>query len=136
MKQGVNTKSLSIIVSQREEGLFDAKNKKPLPFLPKKIGVVPSPTGAAIRDILKVLHQRFESTNVLLIPVRVQGEGAAEEVAEAIFLLNKRDDIDVMIVGRGGGSMEDLWAFNEEVVARAIFASKIPVVSAVGHEID
>jgi len=119
-----------------EEGLFDAKNKKPLPFLPKKIGVVTSPTGAAIRDILKVLHQRFESTNVLLIPVRVQGEGAAEEVAEAIFLLNKRDDIDVMIVGRGGGSMEDLWAFNEEVVARAIFASKIPVVSAVGHEID
>ncbi|OGQ45768.1 MAG: hypothetical protein A3H42_00570 [Deltaproteobacteria bacterium RIFCSPLOWO2_02_FULL_46_8] len=118
------------------EGLFETKHKKPLPFLPKTIGVVTSSTGAAIQDILKVLHRRFPGVDVILAAVKVQGEGSAEEIAEAIGLLNQRDDIDVMIVGRGGGSMEDLWAFNEEVVARAIFASRIPIISAVGHEID
>ncbi|MBI5299216.1 MAG: exodeoxyribonuclease VII large subunit [Deltaproteobacteria bacterium] len=118
------------------EDLFETRHKKPLPFLPKTIGVVTSSTGAAIQDILKVLHRRFPSVDVILAAVKVQGEGSAEEIAEAISLLNQRDDIDVMIVGRGGGSMEDLWAFNEEVVARAIFASRIPIISAVGHEID
>jgi len=119
-----------------KEGLFSPEHKKPLPFLPKKIGVVTSPTGAAIRDILNVLRRRYPQIEVLLYPVRVQGDGAAKEIAEAIKWLNNLDGIDVLIVGRGGGSLEDLWAFNEEIVARAIFASKIPVVSAVGHEID
>lgn len=118
------------------EGLFDPARKKSLPFLPRKIGVVTSPTGAAIRDILNILGRRFPSVDLLLVPVPVQGEGAAEAIAQAIRLLNEREDMDVMIVGRGGGSTEDLWAFNEEIVARAIFASKIPIVSAVGHEID
>lgn len=120
----------------KQEGLFDESRKKPLPFLPRKIGVVTSETGAAIRDILQILRRRYPNVDVLLVPVRVQGEGAAQEIAEAIALLNRRDDVEVMIVGRGGGSAEDLWAFNEEVVARAIFASRIPVISAVGHEID
>lgn len=119
-----------------KEGLFDPKRKKPLPFLPKKIGIVTSPTGAAIRDILNVLGRRFPDIEVLLYPVRVQGEGAAAEIAEAVRYMNTRSDIDVMIIGRGGGSLEDLWAFNEEIVARAIFASNIPAISAVGHEID
>jgi exodeoxyribonuclease VII large subunit len=118
------------------EGLFSKERKRALPFLPKKIGVVTSPTGAAIRDIIHVLTRRFPTIEVLLNPVKVQGEGAAEEIAQAINEMNIRDDIDVLIVGRGGGSLEDLWAFNEEVVARAIFASRIPVISAVGHEID
>jgi exodeoxyribonuclease VII large subunit len=98
--------------------------------------VVTSPTGAAIRDILNVMSRRFPNLHVLLAPVRVQGEGAAEEIAAAIELLNRRGGLDVLIVGRGGGSLEDLWSFNEEVVARAIAASRIPVISAVGHEID
>lgn len=118
------------------EGLFDEKNKKPLPLLPRKIGVVTSPTGAAIRDIINVLTRRFPNIGILLIPAKVQGAGAERGIAKAINYLNTRDDIDVMIVGRGGGSIEDLWNFNEEVVARAIFASRIPVISAVGHEID
>ena len=118
------------------EGLFDEARKKPLPLLPQKIGVVTSPTGAAIRDIINVLTRRFPNIGILLAPVTVQGEGAAEKIAAAIDYLNTRDDIDLMIVGRGGGSIEDLWAFNEEVVARAIAASRIPVISAVGHEID
>jgi exodeoxyribonuclease VII large subunit len=118
------------------EGLFDASRKKPLPLLPQKIGVVTSPTGAAIRDIINVLTRRFPNIGILIAPVTVQGEGAAEKIAAAIDYLNTRDDIDLMIVGRGGGSIEDLWAFNEEVVARAISASRIPVISAVGHEID
>ena len=118
------------------EGLFDEARKKPLPLLPQKIGVVTSPTGAAIRDIINVLTRRFPNVGILLAPVTVQGEGAAEKIAAAIDYLNTRDDIDLMIVGRGGGSIEDLWAFNEEVVARAIAASRIPVISAVGHEID
>jgi len=119
-----------------KEGLFDAARKRPLPALPRTVGVVTSPTGAVIRDILTVLGRRFANLRVLLNPVRVQGEGAAAEIAAAIAELNRRGDVDVLIVGRGGGSMEDLWAFNEEVVARAIAASRIPVISAVGHETD
>ncbi len=119
-----------------KEGLFDEARKKPLPEIPWKIGVVTSPTGAVIRDILNVTRRRNPKVSVLLNPVKVQGDGAAEEIARAIDEMNQRRDLDVLIVGRGGGSIEDLWAFNEEVVARAIHASKIPVISAVGHEID
>jgi exodeoxyribonuclease VII large subunit len=119
-----------------EEGLFDAARKKPIPILPQHVGVVTSPTGAAIRDILNVVSRRFPNLHILIAPVKVQGEGAAEQIARAIDFLNERGGIDVMIVGRGGGSLEDLWCFNEEVVARAIARSKIPVISAVGHEID
>jgi exodeoxyribonuclease VII large subunit len=118
------------------EGLFDTSRKKPIPVLPRHVGVVTSPTGAAIRDILSVVSRRFPNLHVLLAPVRVQGEGAAAEIAAAIDTLNRRGGLDVMIVGRGGGSVEDLWCFNEEVVARAIARSTIPVISAVGHEID
>ena len=118
------------------EGLFDDLYKKPLPKFPRTIGVVTSPTGAAIQDILQQLRKRYPLAEVLLHPTRVQGEGAAQEIAAAIQMLNQREDIDVLIVGRGGGSIEDLWAFNEERVARAIFDSSIPVVSAVGHETD
>lgn len=118
------------------EGLFDPARKKPLPVLPRAVGVVTSPTGAVIRDILRVLKRRFRNMNVALYPVKVQGEGAAEEIAEGIEYLNRHRLVDVMIVARGGGSLEDLWAFNEEIIARAIAASKIPVISAVGHETD
>ncbi len=118
------------------EGLFDSARKKPLPVLPHRIGVVTSPTGAVIQDILRILRRRFRNMNVLLYPVKVQGEGAAEEIAQGIEHFNRRAPVEVMIVGRGGGSMEDLWAFNEEVVARAIAASRIPIISAVGHETD
>lgn len=118
------------------EGLFDEQYKKPLPAYPERIGIVTSPTGAAIRDIVSVAMRRFPGVQLILYPVRVQGEGAAEEIAEAIRDLNQYGDVDVLIVGRGGGSLEDLWAFNEEIVARAIFESKIPIVSAVGHEVD
>lgn len=119
-----------------KEGLFDPGHKKPLPLLPKTIAIVTSPTGAAIRDILNVINRRFARVKILIYPVKVQGEGAALEISQAINDLNSMPDIDVMIVGRGGGSLEDLWAFNEEVVARSIYASKIPVISAVGHEIN
>ncbi len=118
------------------EGLFDADRKKPLPFLPEKIGIVTSPTGAVIRDMIHVLTRRCGDVRVLINPVLVQGNAAAEEIASAIREFNERDDVDVIVVARGGGSMEDLWAFNEEAVARAIADSKIPVVSAVGHETD
>ena len=118
------------------EGLFAAERKRPLPALPQHVGIVTSPTGAAIRDILQVLDRRFANLHVVLAPVRVQGAGAAEEIAAAIDLLNARGGLDVMIVGRGGGSLEDLWCFNEEAVVRAIVRSRIPVISAVGHEID
>jgi exodeoxyribonuclease VII large subunit len=120
----------------QKEGLFDAARKRPLPALPRTVGVVTSPTGAVIRDIITVLGRRFANVRVLLNPVRVQGEGAGAEIAAAIAELGRRTDVDVLIVGRGGGSMEDLWAFNEEVVARAIVASPVPVISAVGHETD
>jgi len=118
------------------EGLFDPKHKKPLPFLPQRIGIVTSPTGAAIRDILHVLKRRFANLSIILNPVKVQGEGAALEIARAIEEFNRFGKVDVLIVGRGGGSLEDLQAFNEEIVARAIYHSRIPVISAVGHEID
>ncbi len=119
-----------------KEGLFDAAHKKPLPFLPRRIALVTSPASAAVQDMLKQILTRFPIADVLVVPVRVQGEGAAEEIAAGIRLLNEHRLADVMIVGRGGGSLEDLWAFNEEVVARAIFESRIPVISAVGHEVD
>ena len=118
------------------EGLFDHAHKKRIPLLPKKIGVVTSATGAAIRDILNVVNRRFANVHVLIAPVRVQGSEAPGEIATAIEKFNQLPDVDVLIVGRGGGSLEDLWAFNEEIVVRSIFASKIPVISAVGHEID
>lgn len=118
------------------QGWFDPARKKKLPFLPKCIGVVTSPTGAVIQDILHVLSRRFTNFHLLLNPVKVQGEGAAEEIAQAIHDFNKYQLVDVMIIGRGGGSLEDLWPFNERIVAEAIFSSKIPIISAVGHETD
>lgn len=119
-----------------DEGLFDDQHKKPLPIFPKKIGVITSETGAAIQDIQQQLQKRYPLAQLLLYPTLVQGEYAATQIARAIRDMNNRTDIDVLIVGRGGGSLEDLWAFNEEIVARAIFDSEIPVVSAVGHETD
>lgn len=118
------------------EGLFDPAHKKPLPRLPRHIGVVTSPTGAAIRDILSILRRRFPTIPVLIYPVPVQGTAAAAEIARMIRLAGQRRDCDVLIVARGGGSLEDLWTFNEEVVARAIYDCPIPIVSGVGHEID
>lgn len=119
-----------------QEGLFDPDHKKPLPQLPRKIGIVTSPTGAAIRDILNIIERRFANVGILIYPVKVQGEGAAQEIATALQELNQMPEIDVVILARGGGSIEDLWPFNEEVVARAIYHSEIPVISAVGHEVD
>jgi exodeoxyribonuclease VII large subunit len=119
-----------------KEGLFATERKRPLPFLPKKIGLVTSPTGAAIKDLLTVIKRRFPNVDIVIAPVLVQGRGAADEICSAIFELNNLKDLDVIIVGRGGGSIEELWAFNEEKVARAIANSKIPIISAVGHETD
>ena len=119
-----------------KEGLFGKEHKKTIPKFPAVVGVITSPTGAAIRDILNVVGRRFHGTAILLNPVKVQGDGAAEEIVRAIREMNQLGGIDVLIVGRGGGSLEDLWAFNEEIVARAIFDSVVPVISAVGHEID
>ncbi|MGH9395278.1 MAG: exodeoxyribonuclease VII large subunit, partial [Terriglobia bacterium] len=118
------------------EGLFLPERKKPLPLLPRTVGVVTSPTGAVIRDILRVLRRRFRNMNVILYPALVQGSGAAAEIAKGIRYFNQQKLVDVLIVARGGGSIEDLWAFNEELVVRAIAESKIPVISAVGHETD
>ncbi len=118
------------------EGLFDAKHKKPLPKYPKRVGVITAPTGAAVRDIINILSRRFPYAEVLLYPVLVQGENAAASIVEAIEYFNLHNSVDVLIAGRGGGSIEDLWAFNEEIVARAIFKSEIPLISAVGHETD
>lgn len=137
--QGIGGLQLAFIqLKERlaKEGLFSELHKKEIPKLPRKIGIVTSPTGAAIRDILTVLSRRFANVELLIAPVRVQGEGAGFEIASAIDDLNRVGQVDVMIVGRGGGSLEDLWAFNEEVVARAIHRSVVPVISAVGHEID
>ena len=117
-------------------GYFDEGHKKPIPHMPKCVGIITSPTGAAVQDIINITRRRFPSMNMLLYPVRVQGEGAAEEIAEAIYAMNRIKKADVLIVGRGGGSMEDLWPFNEEIVAKAIYESNIPIVSAVGHETD
>jgi len=119
-----------------KEGLFDAALKKPLPLLPRKIGVVTSPTGAAVRDILSVLERRYPDRHVILAPVPVQGEQAAPSIARAIDYFDREGSVDVLIVGRGGGSIEDLWAFNERVVAEALHRCSIPVISAVGHETD
>jgi exodeoxyribonuclease VII large subunit len=118
------------------EGLFEPARKKPLPVLPRTVGVVTSPTGAVIRDIVRVLRRRFVNMNLILFPARVQGDGASEQIIRGIRYFNQKCLVDVLIVGRGGGSLEDLWAFNEEPVARAIASSKIPVISAVGHETD
>ena len=119
-----------------EEGLFQDKFKQPLPQFPKKIGVGTSPSGAVIRDIITTVSRRFPGVDILLYPTKVQGEGAASEVAANIRRANEREDLDVLIIGRGGGSIEDLWAFNEEIVVRAIFESQIPIISSVGHETD
>jgi exodeoxyribonuclease VII large subunit len=119
-----------------DEGLFDEQHKKPVPPFPQCVGVVTSPTGAAIRDFLQVVRQRYPALKVQLVPSAVQGKAAAGEIAAGIRLLNRLAEVDVIIVMRGGGSLEDLWCFNEEVVARAVFESDIPVISAVGHEID
>jgi len=120
----------------QKEGLFEAGRKQDLPLVPTRIGVVSSPTGAAFRDMLRVFERRDDRSSILLFPARVQGDGAAAEIADGISCFNDKEDVDLIVVARGGGSLEDLWAFNEEPVARAISASRIPVISAVGHEID
>jgi exodeoxyribonuclease VII large subunit len=118
------------------EGLFDPARKRPLPAVPRRVGLITSPTGAAVRDFLRIVTRRFAGLQVLVCPVRVQGDTAASEIAEALATLNRLGGLDVIVLARGGGSLEDLWAFNEEAVARAIAESKVPVVSAVGHETD
>ena len=118
------------------EGLFDPSHKKPTPRIPKKLAVITSQTGAVIHDIISVTQRRFPALEIILLPVQVQGDGSAKQVADAIAYCNDHDVADVLIVGRGGGSLEDLWSFNEEIVARAIFASQLPIISAVGHEVD
>ena len=119
-----------------DEGLFNEEFKKPIPTFPKKIGIVTAIDGAAFKDMISVAKRRFPLVELVIAPTRVQGAGAAEMIVKSIELLNKHKEIDIIIVGRGGGSIEDLWAFNEEIVARAIFASEIPIISGVGHEID
>ncbi len=118
------------------EGLFDEEIKKPLPFLPQRVAVITSPTGAAIRDFLKIIHRRFANIEIIVVPVKVQGDEATAEMVEAMDTVNRELNVDVIVLTRGGGSLEDLWAFNQEELAWAIRASRIPVVSAVGHEID
>ena len=120
----------------QKEGFFDESHKKKIPAFPDSIGVITSQTGAALRDILNITARRYKGIRIIIYPVLVQGDGAAEEITPAINTANIRMEADVLIVGRGGGSIEDLWPFNEEIVARAIYDSKIPVISAVGHEID
>jgi exodeoxyribonuclease VII large subunit len=119
-----------------KEGLFDEKIKKPLPFLPQRVAVITSPTGAAVRDFLKVIRRRFANLEITIVPVKVQGDEATGEMVDALGLVNRELDVDVIVLTRGGGSLEDLWAFNREELAYAIRASRVPVVSAVGHEID
>ena len=116
--------------------MFDEEFKKPIPMYPKRVGVITSDTGAAVRDIINVIKRRFRYADIILYPSKVQGEGAAENVCRGIEYFNETKSVDVIIAGRGGGSIEDLWAFNEEITARAIFKSEIPIISAVGHEID
>lgn len=120
----------------RGEGLFDETHKKPIPRFPSAVGVITSDTGAAVRDIINVIKRRFGYAKIILYPAKVQGEGAAENVCRGIEFFNREKNVDVIISGRGGGSIEDLWSFNEEITARAIYASEIPIISAVGHEID
>jgi len=119
-----------------KEGLFDASFKKPIPRFPKTVGIVTSPTGAVIRDIINIINRRFENMHIVIFPAKVQGKGASDEIIDGIESFNRLKNVDVIILARGGGSLEDLWAFNEEPVARAIYNSVIPIVSAVGHEID
>lgn len=119
-----------------EEGLFDEEHKKPIPMLPRAIGVVTSKTGAVIRDIINVTTRRLPNVNIILYPAAVQGEGAAQTIVNGIKYFNKAKNVDTIIIGRGGGSLEDLWPFNEEITARAIYESEIPIISAVGHETD
>ena len=119
-----------------EEGLFDEAHKKKIPSFPERIGVVTAPTGAAVKDIINVITRRYPMAEIIIYPAQVQGNGAAESIVKAIEYFNTSGEVDTLIVGRGGGSIEDLWAFNEEITARAIYASKIPIISAVGHETD
>jgi len=119
-----------------DEGLFDEIHKKPMPSFPQKIGIVTAKDGAAFQDMISVAERRFPLVELVISPARVQGSGAAESIVESIKLLNKQKDIDLIIIARGGGSIEDLWAFNEEIVAREIFASKIPIITGIGHEVD
>lgn len=119
-----------------DEGLFDEAHKKPIPEFPKKIGIVTAKDGAAFQDMISVAERRFPLVELVIAPAKVQGSGAAESIAESLKLLNKQKDIDVIIIARGGGSIEDLWAFNEEMVAREIYVSKIPIISGIGHEVD
>lgn len=119
-----------------EQGVFDEAVKKPLPFLPQKVAVITSPTGAAVRDFLKIIHRRFANIEIIVVPVKVQGEGASEEMVKALETVNRELAVDVIVLTRGGGSLEDLWPFNSEALALAVRASRVPVVSAVGHEID
>lgn len=139
LPQGVGALELAFRQLQEKlaaEGLFDPERKRPLPEFPRRIALITSPTGAAVRDLLQVITRRWQAADVVLMPVAVQGKGAAEEIAEALETVHRIPNVDVVITGRGGGSLEDLWAFNEEIVARAIFACPVPVISAVGHEID
>ena len=119
-----------------EEGLFDEKHKKPIPFLPQKIALITSPSGAVVHDMLNIINRRFPNVHIQIYPVKVQGDGAEDEIVDALALLNQSADVDVTIVARGGGSLEDLQTFNVERVARSVFESHIPVISAVGHETD
>lgn len=120
----------------KKEGLFDTKYKKEIPKMPRSIGVITSPTGAVIRDIINVTKRRFPKVDIKLYPVNVQGDKSASDICEGIEFFNRMENVDTIIVGRGGGSLEELWSFNEEIVAREIFKSKIPIISAVGHETD
>lgn len=132
----LHQKYLQLKEKLEKEGLFSKEHKKPIPKFPKVIGIITSPTGAAVRDLIRNLTRRFPNINIKLVPTLVQGVDAAEEIVKSIELLNKISGVDVIILGRGGGSLEDLWCFNEEIVARAIFKSDIPIISAVGHETD
>jgi exodeoxyribonuclease VII large subunit len=137
--EGVGARQLAFEQLKRrltQEGLFDAARKRPLPALPRKIGIVTSLEGAAVRDIVQVLRRRYANAHLVLRPTRVQGEGAALDIARGLAAVVRVEGVDVVVVGRGGGAVEDLWAFNEEVVARAIAGSPVPVISAVGHETD
>jgi exodeoxyribonuclease VII large subunit len=139
MPQGVGALELAfrqLCEKLNAEGLFAAERKRPLPRFPRRIALVTSPTGAAVRDMLQVITRRWRAVDIIVIPVAVQGEGAAAQIAKALRSVHEIPGVDIVISGRGGGSLEDLWAFNEEIVARAIFDCRIPVVSAVGHEID
>jgi exodeoxyribonuclease VII large subunit len=139
MPQGVGALELAFRQLSEKlaaQGLFAAERKRPIPRFPQRIALVTSPTGAAVRDMLQVITRRWPSADIVIVPVAVQGEGAAQQIAAALRNVHLIPRVDVVVTGRGGGSLEDLWAFNEEIVARAIFECRIPVVSAVGHEID